>query len=123
MILEELEGHIEDQKLDYMADGMNADEAEEEAVRQMGAGPDTQAQDGLETGGGDRCAEPGRPLSAMDDLPAARLRLQGRGGVETGEIHGPGSSDDGRDLPGRLYGDREVCFPLLDLCHRDQCGL
>lgn len=36
MILEELEGHIEDQKLDYMADGMNADEAEEEAVRQMG---------------------------------------------------------------------------------------
>lgn len=31
-----LEGHIEDQKLDYMADGMNADEAEEEAVRQMG---------------------------------------------------------------------------------------
>lgn len=81
MILEELEGHIEDQKLDYMADGMNADEAEEEAVRQMG--------------------DP----------------------VETGEIHGPGSSDDGRDLPGRLYIDREVCFPLLDLCHRDQCGL
>ena len=36
MILKELEGHIEDQKLDYMADGMNADEAEEEAVRQMG---------------------------------------------------------------------------------------
>lgn len=36
MIQEELEGHIEDQKLDYMADGMNADEAEEEAVRQMG---------------------------------------------------------------------------------------
>ena len=32
MILEELEGHIEDQKLDYMADGMNAYEAEEEAV-------------------------------------------------------------------------------------------
>lgn len=36
MILEELEGHIEDQKLDYMADGLNAAEAEEKAVRQMG---------------------------------------------------------------------------------------
>ena len=35
-VLEELQGHIEDQKQAYMADGMTGPEAEEEAVRQMG---------------------------------------------------------------------------------------
>ena len=36
LVTKELEDHIEDQKSDYMAEGMNATEAEEEAVRSMG---------------------------------------------------------------------------------------
>lgn len=35
-VLKELKDHIEDQKDDYMTAGMTAQEAEEEAVRQMG---------------------------------------------------------------------------------------
>ena len=36
MIEEEVEGHIDEQKLDFMAEGMNEKEAEEAAVREMG---------------------------------------------------------------------------------------
>lgn len=36
MVEEEIRSHIEDQKCAYMADGMEEEEAEEEAVRQMG---------------------------------------------------------------------------------------
>ena len=35
-VTEELKSHIEDQKFAYMAEGMSMEEAEEEAVRQMG---------------------------------------------------------------------------------------
>lgn len=36
LVTKELEGHIEDQKSDYMKAGMNAEEAEEAAVLEMG---------------------------------------------------------------------------------------
>ena len=36
LVTKELEGHIEDQKSDYMKAGMNAEEAEESAVLEMG---------------------------------------------------------------------------------------
>lgn len=36
MVEEEIRSHIEDQKCAYMADGMDEETAEEEAVRQMG---------------------------------------------------------------------------------------
>ena len=36
LVTKELEGHIEDQKSDYMKAGMNVEEAEEAAVLEMG---------------------------------------------------------------------------------------
>ena len=36
LVTEELSAHIEDQKTEYMSEGMTEKEAEEEAVRQMG---------------------------------------------------------------------------------------
>ena len=55
LVTKELEGHIEDQKSDYMKAGMNAEEAEEAAVLEMG-----DPVDGLEDDRTDRDFESGR---------------------------------------------------------------
>lgn len=116
-VLEELQGHIEDQKQAYMADGMTGPEAEEEAVRQMGdgnrAGPGSQAQDGLASAGSHSAFKRSRALSAVADLPAAGLRLQGGGDMETGTVSGPGTCADDGSVLGRLYDDWKVCLSSL----------
>ena len=46
LVTKELEGHIEDQKSDYMKAGMNAEEAEEAAVLEMGDRTDCDFESG-----------------------------------------------------------------------------
>lgn len=68
LVTKELEGHIEDQKSDYMKAGMNAEEAEEAAVLEMGDPVEVgvemdrihRPKDGLEDDRTDRDFESGR---------------------------------------------------------------